>query len=137
MSNNNLADISAFESIQSEQHNRTNTSPMSVFNDKATYNSAMKRIALYKEELKKQCASASKTTQEATNMYKNGVDNFAKFRQKLQKDLIQTNIPDREKLDDAEHDRIIDEARKVVDGATYFEDRLSKAYATVRQNEVD
>jgi hypothetical protein len=32
MPNNNLADISMFESLQSEQHNRTNVSPMSVFN---------------------------------------------------------------------------------------------------------
>ena len=33
MTNNNLADISVFESLQSEQHNRTNMSSMSVFND--------------------------------------------------------------------------------------------------------
>jgi hypothetical protein len=32
MSNNNLADISTFESLQSEQHYRTNMSSMSVFN---------------------------------------------------------------------------------------------------------
>ena len=32
MTNSNLADISAFESIQSEQHHRTNVSSMSVFN---------------------------------------------------------------------------------------------------------
>jgi hypothetical protein len=32
MANNNLADISAFESIQSEQHDRTNMSSLSVFN---------------------------------------------------------------------------------------------------------
>jgi hypothetical protein len=33
MTNNNLADISAFESLQSDQHNRTNMSSMSVFNE--------------------------------------------------------------------------------------------------------
>ena len=33
MTNNNLADISVFESLQSEQHNRTNMSSMSVFNE--------------------------------------------------------------------------------------------------------
>jgi hypothetical protein len=32
MTNNNLADISTFESIQAEQHNRTSMSSMSVFN---------------------------------------------------------------------------------------------------------
>jgi hypothetical protein len=33
MLNNNLADISMFESLQSDQHNRTDMSSMSVFND--------------------------------------------------------------------------------------------------------
>jgi hypothetical protein len=134
---NNLADISAFESIQADQHSRTNMSQMSVFNDKATYDSALKWLASHKDELKKQCAVATKTTQEATKIYKTGVDNFTKFRQKLQKDILQGQIPGNEKLDDVERGRIIDEARKIFDGATYFEDRLSKAYAAARQNEVD
>jgi hypothetical protein len=45
MSNNNLADISQFESLQSDQHNRTNMSQMAVFNDVADIKKAAERVS--------------------------------------------------------------------------------------------
>ncbi|MDR2116055.1 MAG: hypothetical protein LBP87_06715 [Planctomycetaceae bacterium] len=45
MPNNNLADISTFESIQSEQHNRTSINSMSVFNDISDAKKAADRVS--------------------------------------------------------------------------------------------
>jgi chorismate mutase len=61
MSNNNLADISAFESLQSEQHNRTNMSSMSVFNEftRKSDESLVESIAARLEYLKKKGKSKS------------------------------------------------------------------------------
>jgi chorismate mutase len=52
---NNLADISTFESIQVEQHNRTNMSSMSVFNEftRKSDESLVQSIASRLEYLKK------------------------------------------------------------------------------------
>jgi hypothetical protein len=55
MPNNNLADISAFENLQSEQHNRTNMSSMSVFNEftRKSDESLVQSISARLEYLKK------------------------------------------------------------------------------------
>jgi hypothetical protein len=51
--NNNLADISVFEQLQSNQHSQTNTSQMAVFNDIGTLSKQVdeysKRIQLSKK----------------------------------------------------------------------------------------
>ncbi|MDR1269203.1 MAG: hypothetical protein LBK82_06735 [Planctomycetaceae bacterium] len=62
---NNLADISVFEFLQSEQHNRTDMSSMSVFNEftRKSDESLVKSIATHLEYLKTK--GKSKTQEQA------------------------------------------------------------------------
>jgi phosphoglycerate-specific signal transduction histidine kinase len=53
MPNNHLADILAFEALQSDQNNRTGMSPMSVFNDANAVRGAVQKYADLKLEAKK------------------------------------------------------------------------------------
>jgi uncharacterized protein (DUF3084 family) len=50
MTNNNLADISAFESLQANQHVQTGMSQMAVFNDVNAVRSAVQKYADLKKE---------------------------------------------------------------------------------------
>jgi chorismate mutase len=61
MTNNNLADISQFESLQSDQHDRTNMNSMSVFNEftRKSDESLVESISERLEYLKKKGKSES------------------------------------------------------------------------------
>jgi methylaspartate ammonia-lyase len=93
----------------------------------------MKRVVSYGAELDKRTNEVAKKTQKLADEYKKIIDDFTKFRVALQKDLIQTKIPDQENLDDRERDIIITRSRNLLDSASFVEDRLSKGHANVKQ----
>jgi hypothetical protein len=67
----NLADISMFESLQSDQHNRTNMNQMSVFNDLNKLNRTMEELRKFNsqvmqaQEILKYSKSGDKSKQQA------------------------------------------------------------------------
>ena len=69
--NMNLADISMFESLQSDQHNRTNMNQMSVFNDLNKLNRTMEELRKFNsqvmqaQEILKYSKSGDKSKQQA------------------------------------------------------------------------
>jgi DNA-binding transcriptional regulator GbsR (MarR family) len=81
MTNNNLADISMFESLQSEQHHRTNMSSMSVFNDAQEIAKAAKKL----NEIDKEYAETKKKLESLENTGKHIFDMYSRLSQKQQR----------------------------------------------------
>jgi hypothetical protein len=83
MTNNNLADLSAFESLQSDQHGKTGMSSMSVFNAMTT--SDMSKYTKELDDVTKKALEARRT---AGRMYQK-VEALVKKLTKEEFDLIQ------------------------------------------------
>jgi predicted nucleic acid-binding Zn-ribbon protein len=99
MANSNLADISAFESLQSDQHSRTGINSMSVFqNNTSIHNAVYKQSRDLSEtekttvdKIKKNIEKLEKPTKDSlSKLLKSMTDNETK-RNKLQTDLDNTN----------------------------------------------
>jgi flagellar biosynthesis chaperone FliJ len=81
MTNNNLADISMFESLQSEQHGRTGVSSMSVFNDAQEIAKAAKKL----NEIDKEYAETKKKLEALESTGKHVFDMYSRLYQKQQR----------------------------------------------------
>ncbi|MDR2706480.1 MAG: hypothetical protein LBC02_11935 [Planctomycetaceae bacterium] len=93
MENQNIADISIFESIQTEQHKRTDMSQMSVFNDAASVKRAIDEEQKQGKQLDDLYRTLKKTEQDYNKAIKETQDKVAKLKSEYEKETANLTKP--------------------------------------------